>query len=121
MIKSGDKNTKFSHKIATAHRRLNTIDSLMINGEQSHDPVAIKYAIAAFYQNLYKEDQGWRPNPNILDVRGITIEEQEVLERAFEEEEVLEEIKMCAADKAPWAKWDTMAFFQAFWDTIKKI
>ncbi|WMV37024.1 hypothetical protein MTR67_030409 [Solanum verrucosum] len=91
----------------------------MINGEQSNDPVAIKDAIVAFYQNLYKEDECWRRNLNILDVQGITLEEQEWLERAFEEEEVLEGIKMCAAGKAPGTEGYTMAFFQAFWDTIK--
>lgn len=92
----------------------------MINGEQSNDPVAIKDAIVAFYQNLYKEDECWRRNLNILDVQGITLEEHEGLERAFEEEAALEGIKMCSR-QSPWARWVyTMAFFQAFWDTVKR-
>lgn len=92
----------------------------MINGDHPNDPVAIKDAVVAFYQNLYREDECWRPILGILDAQEITTEEQEGLERAFEEEgEVLEGIRMCAADKDLGPDGYTMAFFQAFWDTIK--
>ncbi|WMV20737.1 hypothetical protein MTR67_014122 [Solanum verrucosum] len=117
-IKCGDKNTKFFHR--TAHKRLNTIDSLLINGELSSDPVAIKGSIVDFYQDLYKESENWRPYLNLYEVQGISTEERNNLERAFEEEEVLAGIKMCAAEKAPRPDGYTMAFFQAFWETIKE-
>ena len=56
---------------------------------------------------------------NILDVQTITEEEQIWLSRDFEEEEVLEGIKQCDVDKAPGPDGYTMAFFNAFWETIK--
>ena len=37
----GDKNTKFFHRIANFHRRFNSIDRLMVNGELSSDPEVI--------------------------------------------------------------------------------
>jgi len=100
-IKCGDKNTKFFHRMATAHKRLNTIDSLLINGELSSDLVAIKGSIVDFYQDLYKESENWRPYLNLYEEQGISTEERNNLERVFEEEEVLAGIKMCAAEKAP--------------------
>ncbi|WMV36518.1 hypothetical protein MTR67_036414 [Solanum verrucosum] len=118
-IKNGDKNTKFFHRMATSHKRNNTIESLVINGEESSDPVAIRNEIVDFYQILYKETESWRPSLNILDVQTITEEEQILLSRGFEEEEVLEGIKQCAVDKAPGPDGYTMAFFSVFWETIK--
>ncbi|WMV20014.1 hypothetical protein MTR67_013399 [Solanum verrucosum] len=92
-IKNGDKNTKFFHRMAISHKRNNTIESLVINGEESSDPVAIRNEIVEFYQILYKETESWRPSLNILDVQTITEEEQILLSRDFEEKEVLEGIK----------------------------
>ena len=37
-LKNGDKNTKFFHNVANAHRRYNNIDRLVISGEESRDP-----------------------------------------------------------------------------------
>ncbi|KAG5616439.1 hypothetical protein H5410_016263 [Solanum commersonii] len=118
-IKNGDKNTKFFHRMATSHKRNNTIESLVINGEESSDPVAIKNEIVDFYQILYKETESWRPSLNILDVQTITEEEQILLSRDFEEKEVLEGIKQCVVDKARGPDGYTMAFFGVFWETIK--
>lgn len=117
-IKNGDKNTMFFHRMATAHKRNNTIESLMINGELSSDPVVIRTAIVDFYQILYKETESWRPSMKILDVTECSKqsqkEEQIWLSRYFEEEEVMERIKQCAVDKAPGPDGYTMAFFIAF-------
>lgn len=44
------------------------------------------------------------------------MEEQDWLTRQFEEEEVVEGIKLCAVVKAPGPYDYTMAFFQAFWE-----
>ncbi|WMV41943.1 hypothetical protein MTR67_035328 [Solanum verrucosum] len=70
--------------------------------------------------NLYKEVETWRPSLNILNVQRITMEEQSWLSREFNEDEVLEGIRLCAYDKAPGPDGYTMAFFQAFWETIKE-
>ena len=49
----GDKNTKFFHRIANSHRRLNSIDRLMVDGELSSDPKDIVECISHFYRQLY--------------------------------------------------------------------
>ncbi|WMV33281.1 hypothetical protein MTR67_026666, partial [Solanum verrucosum] len=54
-LKQGDNNTKFFQRVATAHRRCNTIDRLIINGEENKDPKEIKDHITEFYKQLYTE------------------------------------------------------------------
>ena len=40
-VREGDRNTKFFHHIANSHRRVNSIDRLMVNRVLSLDPAAI--------------------------------------------------------------------------------
>ena len=49
-VKEGDRNTKFFHRIANSHRRVNSIDRLMVNGVLSSDPTAIADCISQFYK-----------------------------------------------------------------------
>lgn len=51
-IKEGGKNTKYFHRMASASKRINIIDSLMIDGVMSSDSMEIKRSIVDFYQNL---------------------------------------------------------------------
>lgn len=48
-LKQGDKNTKCFHKIATAHKRFNSIDTLTVEGISVTKPEDIKGAIVNFY------------------------------------------------------------------------
>ena len=49
-VKEGDRNTKFFHRIANSHRRVNSIDRIMVNGVLSSDPTAIADYISQFYK-----------------------------------------------------------------------
>ena len=40
-VREGDRNNKIFHRIANSHKRVNSIDRLMVNGELSSDPAAI--------------------------------------------------------------------------------
>ncbi|WMV13599.1 hypothetical protein MTR67_006984 [Solanum verrucosum] len=120
-LKHGDKNTKFFHRIATSHKRFNTMEQLDIEGNIVKDPAMIKEAVQNFYINLYKEAEHWRPDLNIQDVNMITGEEQLWLQRPFEEEEILESIRMCAKEKAPRPDGFPMIFFETFWEVLKDI
>ncbi|WMV09305.1 hypothetical protein MTR67_002690, partial [Solanum verrucosum] len=111
---------ELAQKIATAHKSFNAIDSLEVEGETITDPAVIKENIQNFYQNLYKEPENWRPDFNLHEAPGITNEEQERLRRQFEEEEVLNSIKLCASDKAPGPDGYPMCFYQCFWEVLKE-
>ena len=47
-LKEEDRNTKFFHRIANFHRRCNTIDRLMVDGELSTDQELIEGCITQF-------------------------------------------------------------------------
>ena len=49
-IREGDRNTKFFHKTANSHRRFNTIDRLMVDGELPLDQGTIVECITHFYR-----------------------------------------------------------------------
>ena len=63
-LKEGDRNTKFFHRIANSHRRSNTIDRLMVDGELSMDQGFIEGCITQFFRQLYSENVVHHP---ILD------------------------------------------------------
>jgi len=118
-LKEGDKNTKFFHKIANAHKRYNNIDQLLVQGNIVQEPKRIQGEIVEFYQKLYTEELQWRPANNFLNCPRLTGEEKEDLERSFDEEEVLRCLKQCATDKAPGPDGFTMGFYIKCWEVVK--
>lgn len=70
-MKSGDKNTKYFHRTATAHKRFNSIDSSGDDGATISDPDSIKLKSQNYYQTLYKGTKTWRPDLNLQQIKGI--------------------------------------------------
>ncbi|XP_072062249.1 uncharacterized protein [Arachis hypogaea] len=54
--KDMDKNTRFFHNIASARKRNNRIDTLLINGRLVRNQARIKLAIRDFYKDLYHQE-----------------------------------------------------------------
>lgn len=79
----------------------------------------IKEEILNFYQNLYTENEAWRPNASFDDVAWISREESELLEKVSEEDEVRVVIQSCAPNKAPTPNEFTIVFYQKSCDFIK--
>ncbi|WMV59774.1 hypothetical protein MTR67_053159 [Solanum verrucosum] len=117
-LKQGDNNTKFFQRVATTHRRCNTIDRLIINGEENKDPKEIKDHITEFYKQLYTESESWRPSFVMTNCPRISQEEQEWMQRPFSKEEVVHILKLCDGDKAPGPDGFTMLFFKKCWGII---
>lgn len=118
-LKQGDNSTKFFQRIATAHRRHNTIDRLVVRGEEVQDLAKIKVTMIDFYKDLYRESQIWRPF-ELLDCPRFSREEQKWLERPFTEAEVLKIVKQCDRDKASGPDGFTMNFFKTCWEILIK-
>ncbi|KAG5598653.1 hypothetical protein H5410_030023 [Solanum commersonii] len=95
-------------------------NTLEVQGETISEPNRIKEEIISFYKKLYTEPKEWRPSENISNHPTITTDENEVLQAAFEEQEVFECLKMCAIDKAPSPDSYTMGFYLKCWDIIKQ-
>ncbi|XP_016161972.1 uncharacterized protein LOC107604792 [Arachis ipaensis] len=52
-----DKNTRYFHNIASARRRNNRVDALVINGRMIRNQARIKLAIRDFYKDLYHQEK----------------------------------------------------------------
>jgi hypothetical protein len=118
-LKEGDKCTKFFHQVANSNRRINSIDSLMVNGSETSDMAIISDHIVNYYDSLFTEPLNWRPRLDNLAFDRLSDTEALSLEDPFEEKEVWEVIKGMDRDKAPGPDGFSMAFFQDCWGVIK--
>ena len=114
-IRERDLNTKFFHRIANSHRRFNSIDRLMVDGDLSSDLATIADCISRFYRQLYFEDVAHRPILDYVDFSSISMEDASWLDRPFKEEEVFGVINDFNGDKALGPDGFSMAFFQSCW------
>ncbi|XP_075092532.1 uncharacterized protein LOC142172752 [Nicotiana tabacum] len=78
-LKEGDRNTKFFHRTANAHKRYNNIDKLQVNGETVENSEDITRKIISFYQKLYTEAEEWRPQCSLRDCQTISSEDNQML------------------------------------------
>ena len=79
--------------MANANQRNNSIESLIVNGSPTSDPIIISDHIVGFYESLFAEPMGWRPQLDNLEFDRLNIEEASSLKDPFEEKEVWEVIK----------------------------
>lgn len=119
-LKNGDKNTKFFHNVANAHRRYNNIDQLMIHEELNQEPSRIKGETVEHYKRLYKESSKWRPEYINVQCPVLTEEDTQALQSNFEESEVLRCLKLSAINKAAGPDGFTMGFLIKCWDVVKQ-
>ena len=71
-LREGDRNTGFFHRMASAHRRNNSLDRIKINGEWLSEEQEVREGIAnAFYQ-LLSEDTGWKADIGRLQLDQIS-------------------------------------------------
>ncbi|XP_072074111.1 uncharacterized protein [Arachis hypogaea] len=107
-----DKNTRYFHNIASARRRNNRIDALMIHGRLVHNQVRIKGAIREFYKELYRQD--YVPRIGVRDglVKNIQRDEADALEVMPSAEEIREAVWDSESSKAPGSDGYNMNFIK---------
>jgi hypothetical protein len=111
-LKEGDKYTKFFHQVASANRRNNSIESLIVNGSSTSNLASTGEHVVTYYESLFLEPLSWRPRLDNLEFDRLNGEEASSLEDPFEEREVREVIKGMDRDKAPGTDGFSMVFFQ---------
>ncbi|RVW31016.1 LINE-1 retrotransposable element ORF2 protein [Vitis vinifera] len=119
-LKEGDRNTSYFHRMANAHRRNNSLDRIMINGELLTEDQEVRDGIVNAFQNLLSEEPGWRADIEGLQFNQLNSREAEDLEMPFSEEEIHFALMEMRGDKALGPDGFTVAFWQDCWDFVKE-
>ncbi|RVX00494.1 LINE-1 reverse transcriptase-like [Vitis vinifera] len=119
-LKKGDRNTGYFHRMANAHRRNNSLDRIMINGELLTEDQEVRNGIVNAFQKLLSEEPGWRADIEGLQLNQLNSREAEDLEMPFSEEEIHFALMEMRGDKAPGLDGFTVAFWQDCWDFVKE-
>ncbi|XP_026383660.1 uncharacterized protein LOC113279172 [Papaver somniferum] len=114
-FKEGDANTKYFHSLANGRRRRNTIQKLVIEGEDNFCQADIREEISKYFFNLFKEEHKFRPQMN-EEFTKISSYESSWVERPIEEEEIWLVIKNCKNNKSPGPDSYNMEFYKATWE-----
>ena len=119
-LREGDRNTGYFHRMATAHRRRNSLDRIKINGVWLSEEQEVRTGIADAFQQLLTEDSEWKANIGGLNLNQISQQEVEILEFPFSEDEVHSALMDMNGDKAPGPDGFTVAFWQCCWEFVKE-
>jgi hypothetical protein len=119
-LKEGDNNTKFFHQMANSHKHNNYMERVEVDGAVFKVKSEVRGKVVQFYASLYQEQEPWRPTVDGLDFGMILEEEQALLERKFDRDEVLQVVKDLQGDKAPGPDGFTIAFFQKCWSVLEE-
>ncbi|RVX23099.1 Transposon TX1 uncharacterized 149 kDa protein [Vitis vinifera] len=95
-LREGDRNTGFFHRMANAHRRVNNLIKIKING----------LGLEGGYRGLV--------------LKQISLSEAEALEFPFSEAEIYAALMGMNGDKAPGPDGFTVAFWQNCWEIVKE-
>ncbi|CAL5392939.1 unnamed protein product [Camellia sinensis] len=119
-LKDGDRSTMFFYQMANAHRWVNQINKLRVDGRDLGMDKEIKEGIVGFYQYLFRpQAEEWRPRMVGVQFDMISVADREALERLVTEDEVLGALRMMGGDKAPDPDGFTMAFFKHYWCVVR--
>ena len=119
-LKEGDKNTGFFHRMANAHWRNNSLDSIKINGVELAEEQEAREGIVNAFQQQPLEEPRWRADIEGLHLQRLNHSEVEALEMPFTEEEIFLALMEMNRDKAPSPNGFIMAFWQSCWDFVKE-
>ena len=118
LLKEGDRNKGFFHRMANSHRKRNSIRSISINGRRLVEELEIKGLVGAF-QSLLAASNNWCPPFPNLSFNLIGEDQAAKLEEMFTEKEILAVVLGLNRDKAPGPDGFPLAFWSFSWDFVK--
>ena len=87
--------------MTSAHRRVNHMDRIKINGLRLTEEREIREGVANAFQQQFSESSGWKADIGSLPFNQICVQEAEMLEVPFTEGEVQSALMELNGDKAP--------------------
>ncbi|RVW51618.1 hypothetical protein CK203_066866 [Vitis vinifera] len=119
-LREGDRNMGFFHRMTNAHRRVNALDKIKINGVRLTEEQEVREGIANAYQQLLSKSLGWKADIGGLLLKQISHSEVEALKFPFSKVEIHAALMGMNGDKAPGPDGFTVAFWQSCWETVKE-
>ncbi|KAJ9693798.1 hypothetical protein PVL29_009659 [Vitis rotundifolia] len=119
-LREGDRNTGFFHRMASAHRRNNTMGRIKVNGEWLIEEQEVREGVVNSFQQVLSEDMVWQADIGSIQVDCISQQEAESLEVPFSEGEIHSALMEMNGDKAPGPDGFTVAFWQYVWELTKE-
>ncbi|XP_059654845.1 uncharacterized protein LOC132301624 [Cornus florida] len=107
LLKEGDRNTKFFHRLANAQRRGNHIGRLNIEGETLIREEDVCKGVSTFNQGFFTENTSSRPRLDDLHFDSISEASRIGLETPFSEEEVM--LQWGQSSRARWFCYEVLS------------
>ena len=110
-FKERDRNMRFFHRMANAHRRRDQMARVKIDGVWVTQDKDLRVAMGRAFQLLLFTNDDWRPNLSELSFERLEDSKITGLEKPFIEEEVFKVLSGFCRDKAPVLDGFSMAFW----------
>ncbi|RVX10466.1 hypothetical protein CK203_017040 [Vitis vinifera] len=120
LVKGGDRNMGFFHRMTSAHRRNNAMDRIKVNGEWLVEEQEVREGVVNSFQQMLSEDMVWKADIARIQVGCISQQEAESLEIPFAEIEIHSALMEMSGDKAPGPNGFTVALWQNAWEFTKE-
>ena len=119
----GDNNSRFFHYFASHRRRINMINSVVVNDQNVEETTAVKVAVKVHFQKQFSEQWCNRTFFAANTGKGIDEFSARTLEAEFTEEEIWKAVKDCDGNKAPGPDGFNFNFnfIKKCWKTIKDL
>ena len=112
LLKEGDRNTGFFHRMVNSHRRGNHIVKMKRNENWVIEDADLKRGIVGAFKSLLTDTGEWRANIDGLTFQSINKDEASKIENPFTIEEVFTTLSNLNRDKALSSDGFTMVFGQ---------
>jgi hypothetical protein len=109
-LKSGDQNTKYFHKFASAKRNQKHIWEIWDElGQEHRGQEALKAEANRYFKNLFSKDSYISPVDQMelarLFPRYVNVEDSCLIDRPVTKQEIWDVLKLFSIDKSPGPEW----------------
>ncbi|XP_058733846.1 uncharacterized protein LOC131605516 [Vicia villosa] len=112
-LSEGDDNTSYFHNSLKERRRRNSICSIETSAGRMEGVDEIKEFTFKHFENFFKEEVHFRPEPTGIKMNSLSFEESLDLEKPFFEGEVKEAIWSCDGNKSPGPAGFSLEFYKS--------
>ena len=71
-LREGDRNTSYFHRMATAHRRVSSLDRVKINGVWLSEEQEVREGVVNAFQQMLSESSDWKADIGELQLKQIS-------------------------------------------------